>query len=340
MTRQALYMLSLGALSLLLLPASVQGFGLPQLATSLPPALDLDTIATSSSAWITSASDAVAAWTTTSSSSSPLLSGSPDLTIDLASSSSSLLTNLVQGYQQALHAQALQTQVITGVVLAILGDALAQNTISKEPNGYNVKRALSFATFDAVYRAAQHYIYPPMMTLCAGQVLGPLVPNHALAAAAMERALVSQIVVIPIVYYPVFFAVTGAVQGLTTQQTVQRAQSSFWPLMKRNWLFWIPVQFGVFAGVSDEAAQIVILTACGLVWTIILSILAGQVNATPTTTTTTMTATTEPEPVLAVEMVQASLLQSYNVSLGDASIMMRSSEGAYQVQQSQPLERR
>lgn len=302
MPRQLFEMVSFLVL-LLCSPTLVEGFGVPELATLSPTALGLDSLVSSVAA---SAADpsATTTWIADATAASNSL-------VDSASSSSSVLTNLVQGYQHALATQALKTQMLTGVFLAILGDGLAQNTISKEPNGYNVKRAVSFATFDAVYRAAQHYIYPPMIALCQGHALGQLLPaGNAALAAAIEQALASQIIIIPIVYYPVFFAVTGAVQGLTPQQTIERAKESFWPLMKRNWLFWIPVQFGVFAGVHDEAAQIVILIACGLVWTIILSILAGQVQQ-------------EPEPVLAVEMASDSnpsmLLSSRDVSLGDAS---------------------
>lgn len=45
--------------------------------------------------------------------------------------------------------------------------------------------------------------------------------------------------------------------------------------MKRNLLFWIPTQFAVF-GFVEENLQIPILIVCGLVWTIILSISAGN----------------------------------------------------------------
>jgi hypothetical protein len=45
--------------------------------------------------------------------------------------------------------------------------------------------------------------------------------------------------------------------------------------MKRNLLFWIPVQFAVF-GFVDESLQIPILIACGLIWTVILSVVAGS----------------------------------------------------------------
>jgi hypothetical protein len=186
---------------------------------------------------------------------------------------------LISSYQEALHSDPLRTQVTTGVVLAIAGDAIAQQQYevehpSQKPE-YDYKRAVSFASFDGVYRALQHFIYPPMIALCQGQLLSTVTHDVKLAAA-LEQALASQIIIIPVIYYPTFFAVTGLVQGLSARQTYERASSSFWPLMTRNWLFWIPVQFSVFNYIHDEAAQISILIACGLVWTVILSVLAGQ----------------------------------------------------------------
>jgi protein Mpv17 len=176
---------------------------------------------------------------------------------------------LIDGYQHALQTDALRTQMATGVALAVAGDAIAQQRGrsaggAKEP--YDLKRAASFASFDGVYRAAQHWIYPPMIALCSGSVLG---------SAPLEQALASQLIIIPIVYYPVFYAVTGVVQGLSIGQTIERAKESFWPIMLRNWTYWIPIQYSVFTWVEGDA-QIPILIACGLVWTVILSILVGE----------------------------------------------------------------
>lgn len=81
-----------------------------------------------------------------------------------------------------------------------------------------------------------------------------------------------------VLYYPVFYCITGAVQGLTVEETISRARDTFVPLMKRNLLFWIPVQFGTFEYV-EENLQIPILILCGLVWTVILSVSAGSVTA-------------------------------------------------------------
>jgi protein Mpv17 len=95
--------------------------------------------------------------------------------------------------------------------------------------------------------------------------------------AALEQSLVSQLVIVPTLYYPMFYAITGAMQGMTIEQTMGRAKDTFIPLMKYTPLFWIPVQFAVF-GFVEEILQIPIMIVCGLIWNIILSILAGSVE--------------------------------------------------------------
>jgi len=194
----------------------------------------------------------------------------------VVSSLTEVSDGIVARYQDALKTDALRTQVATGVILAVTGDAIAQK--ANGADSYDTKRAGSFVAFDACYRAVQHYLYPPMIALCQGSLLGALVPSQTLAAA-LEQALVSQLLIIPLLYYPTFYAITGFVQGLTVEATVDRAKTAFWPLMRRNWAFWIPIQFLVFGCVHNEAEQISILIAAGLIWTVILSLAAGQ--ATP-----------------------------------------------------------
>ncbi len=183
-------------------------------------------------------------------------------------------------YRQSLRNDPLKTKVLTGIFLAVVGDALAQ---SRGPAKYDVNRAASFAVFDGCYRAVQQFTYPPMMQLCSGKFFATVLASLGAASvsaeqvhflASVEQTLVSQLVIIPTLYYPVFYAVTGAVQGLTVDETIMRAKDTFIPLMKRNLQFWIPVQFFAFAFV-EENLQIPILIVCGLVWTIILSVVAG-----------------------------------------------------------------
>ena len=59
---------------------------------------------------------------------------------------------------------------------------------------------------------------------------------------------------------------------------MERAKEKFIPLMKRNLLFWIPVQFVQF-GFVEDGLQIPFLSLCGLMWTVILSAVAGSTLA-------------------------------------------------------------
>lgn len=191
---------------------------------------------------------------------------------------------LASDYQRALKTNPYETKMATGVVLAIIGDAMAQ---LREPAPYDVKRATAFAAFDGFYRAVQQLTYPPLIAQCQGQHILSLLGTLGMQSASsssfaslmgpLEQTLVSQLVIIPTIYYPLFFTITGVIQGLTISETIDRAKDTFPKLMKRNLLFWIPVQFVAF-GYIQEDLQIPVLIACGLIWTIILSVSAGAIK--------------------------------------------------------------
>lgn len=200
-----------------------------------------------------------------------------------------MASSLFQDYRNALDANPLRVKIITGCLLAIVGDAIAQ---SVQPEDYNTKRAAAFVAFDGVWRTVQQVTYGPIILNCNGKFFSSLLGSLPIASVhdqvlkeenrvilgAMEQTLVSQLLLIPLLYYPIFYSVTGFVQDLTLEQTIDRAKETFIPLMKRNLLFWIPVQFGAFYFV-EENLQIPVLTACGLIWTIILSLSAGNVKS-------------------------------------------------------------
>jgi hypothetical protein len=188
------------------------------------------------------------------------------------------MMNLLDTYKHSLVEHPLATKMSTGATLAVTGDAIAQrnayNADDNEPFVYDKRRATSFAVFDMAYRALQHVAFPLIVANCHGQFLqSGLIDQHS--AAAMEQTLASQLGIVPFLYYPAFFALTGAVQGLDMKGAVDRAKDNFLPLMKRNLLFWIPVQFVQF-GFIQEDLQIPFLSVAGLGWTFILSVAAGS----------------------------------------------------------------
>jgi len=178
-------------------------------------------------------------------------------------------------YRASLNANPLETKLATGAILAVGGDAIAQ---LRDPGDYDQRRALSFASFDVFYRAIQCYLFPIIVANFFGQHLGDIFPNvDTEYLGPIEQTMVNQFIVIPLLYYPIFYSFTGIMQGLPIDEIIERGRTTFWPLMRRNWLFWLPVQYYQFSYV-DEPLQIPFLCLVGLVWTLILSASAGSVE--------------------------------------------------------------
>ena len=187
-------------------------------------------------------------------------------------------------YTGLLAEHPLFTKMATGGVLATCGDAIAQ---SQTPEPYDRRRAASFMVFDMAYRAVQHASFPVIVHECQGQYMDGLLSALHLSSlvqlpdgysAAMEQTLASQLGIVPFFYYPVFFTLTAFIQGLSAHGAFERAKENFLPLMQRNLLFWLPVQFVQF-GFIDENLQIPFLSVAGLCWTFILSVAAGSASS-------------------------------------------------------------
>lgn len=205
-----------------------------------------------------------------------------DLPTNIISSATAIVNPLspfFEKYMSTLTAHPLPTKMTTGAALAAAGDALAQG---REDDDYDPSRGASFAAFDMIYRAAQHWLFPIVVELCRGQylfgaagVIGAAQLFDLSTLTAMERSLASQLIIVPFFYYPVFFSFTGYMQGLNFEEGLERAKLNFAPLMKRNLLFWIPVQYVQFCYIPTEL-QIPFLSCAGLAWTLWLSVLAGK----------------------------------------------------------------
>jgi len=220
-------------------------------------------------------------------------------------------------YTDLLAQHPLMTKMATGGVLATCGDAIAQSKIS-EP--YDRRRAASFMLFDMAYRAVQHISFPVIVHECQGQYLDGLISSLHLSSllqmpteysAAVEQTLASQLGIVPFFYYPVFFSLTAFVQGLSAQGAVERAKENFVPLMKRNLLFWLPVQFVQF-GFIDENLQIPFLSVAGLCWTFILSTAAGSASSYNKSSVPDYPPTDEPVPEETYPVGQESFSTSTN----------------------------
>lgn len=103
------------------------------------------------------------------------------------------------------------------------GDAIAQK---REDDPYDAKRAAAFAAFDGCYRAVQQLTYPPIIAEFQGQhiiaFLGSLgytsLPVTSAVFGPLEQTLVSQLVIIPTIYYVRTIGDVFISQGLLDHQ--------------------------------------------------------------------------------------------------------------------------
>ena len=184
-------------------------------------------------------------------------------------------------YSSALITNPLEVKAATAAVLSVTSDALVQR--KETPGTYDMRRAASFATFNAAYKGMfLHFSLPAIFAVCQGNVLrhaiGPLPLSCGDALLkALERTIANQLFVVPLVFFPLFFGVTGAVQGLSRQASWQRMRENYLPMCWHSLVFWFPIQIVQFL-VLPLKWQASSVQAISFVWNMILSSLVGSCN--------------------------------------------------------------
>jgi len=195
-----------------------------------------------------------------------------------------MVSPLLAQYGALLSAHPVVTNAVTAGLLAVSGDAVAQ---SREKAPYDIRRGCTFVAFNTAYRGGfQLLAFPALFAICQGRAVSvavhclPCVANDLCLGQfgpALERMLVNQVLIVPTVYYPFFFLLSGWLQQLGPRQTLLRARANWRRLVLKNWLFWMPVNLVQFA-VLPLRWQVTVSCMMGFIWNVILSIAAGNVQ--------------------------------------------------------------
>lgn len=173
-----------------------------------------------------------------------------------------VLMQIASSYSTSLLVAPLSTKAITAAAVAVAGDALAQSADASIQQ-YNVIRGQGFALFGASYTGVfQHHLFGWLDALTPCGLRG-----------AIECTAINQFLVIPLCYMPLFLLMSGMFAGRTIQQTLTDAHAKFWPLVKRNWSFWLPVQCALFA-LAPQHLLVPLMCLCSVAWNYILSMAA------------------------------------------------------------------
>jgi len=188
--------------------------------------------------------------------------------------------DLLSLYAEALRTHPLATKAATAGLTAALGDAIAQRSLSRDaPFRYDGARGVAFVAFGALYSGAFQHVWFSWLNEALPARLASLPAGAALSPGlqAAAKVALNQFVVVPALYMPLFLGFTGALAGLDLDACRARAQQLYAPLLRRNYAFWIPMQFLLFSVVPAEF-QIPVLNAAGVLWTFILSSVGWRIQ--------------------------------------------------------------
>ena len=185
---------------------------------------------------------------------------------------------MLAAHNRLLSRAPLATKTASALVLGVGGDALAQRiehsgecSSSSSAAGtlwcgwYDLERGAAFSSLATFWNGPfMHYYFAALSTRVVSPGLRGL----------LTKTAITQILLNPLIFMPLFFSWTSAVRGLTLEQTKAKVESEAWPALQTTWLFFTPVNLLNFA-LIPVPHQNTFNAVASVVYNTMLSLVAG-----------------------------------------------------------------
>ena len=142
----------------------------------------------------------------------------------------SLQRRMFKAYERALALRPLVVKSATGMLLGGSGDYTAQRLEGGKT--YDSRRSLAFGSLATFWNGC-----------CIHYIFGGLerhLPRSGGVRTLVPKMLITQLMVNPFLYLPLFYTWTGVVLGRTPAQTLEKARREYWVTLKATWIFFVP----------------------------------------------------------------------------------------------------
>ena len=191
-------------------------------------------------------------------------------------------------YGHALATNRLPVSTVSGAVLALLGDAAAQQgqmlqiAASADNNatasdsgsttmGFDTKRMLAFTIFGAILTGPINYVW----LNTSHRWTARLAPGGGLAGMLCKIGL-QTVIMQPLIYLPCFYTVNAILRP--AEWPFERIRKEYPTTYVKLAFFWLPFITYAF-GVLPLHQQAVFMGGVGLTWNVILSLIANPLKA-------------------------------------------------------------
>mmetsp|Transcript_7269 Transcript_7269/g.15867 ORF Transcript_7269/g.15867 Transcript_7269/m.15867 type:complete len:238 (+) Transcript_7269:230-943(+) len=163
--------------------------------------------------------------------------------------------------------------IITTVAKTSAADAFAQ-TIVEGKDTIDWNRNAMFSIFGFAYLGCWQYVlyaklFPkitPTITATVGKV-----------ATAPALVFLDQCIHHPLMYFPAFYLLRGAMEGRDPRYSLEKCKNEMWENLKALWAVWVPAQLVNFSVVPLHL-RVPFVAGISFLWCVILSVLRGALE--------------------------------------------------------------